>query len=127
MGTVPDPLMNESVERCWDGFEYTDVWERNYTTGPNFGLQNDIPPDNLSSSIILNEVLFYPNTPADAFVEVLNRDDELVNISGYKIVCDTEYSLPDGTNLQLGNPFFYLFNNTDPALFSNMNSAGDNI
>ncbi|NIW44132.1 MAG: hypothetical protein GWN14_04625, partial [candidate division Zixibacteria bacterium] len=58
MGTVPDPLDDESVQRILTGSSYIDVWERNWTTGPNFGFDNNVPKSNLSTAVVLNEVVF---------------------------------------------------------------------
>ncbi|UCG68940.1 MAG: lamin tail domain-containing protein [Thermoplasmata archaeon] len=128
LGTVPDPLAGESVQRYWYGSAYTDVWERNTPTGPNFGSQNNVPLANFTSVIILNEALFYPNAAGDYFVEVYHRGAAPIDISGYKIVCDTEYVIPPGTVLDFDNKFFYLLNTMDPTFFGpNMDSTGDNI
>jgi hypothetical protein len=131
-GTVPDPLAGESVERYWNWqwSAYTNVWERNYTTGPNFGFENDVPSDNLTSPIILNEVLFYPLAAGDSFVEIYNIGGAPINISGFKIVCDTEYTIPIGTELDFNERFFYLLQGMDPGFFEdpvNMTSTGDNV
>ncbi|UCE35917.1 MAG: hypothetical protein JSW00_10145, partial [Thermoplasmata archaeon] len=84
-GPVPDPLAGESVQRYWNGVYYTNLWGRNWTTGINFGLQNDIPPANLSSFFMLNEVLFNPSNQDDTYVEVFNAYGIAWDISGYKI------------------------------------------
>ncbi|UCG69565.1 MAG: lamin tail domain-containing protein, partial [Thermoplasmata archaeon] len=129
-GTVPDPLAGESVQRYWDGTLYTDVWERNYTTGPNFGAQNDVPPANFNSALLLNEIMFYPVAPADYFVEVYNMGATPVDISGYRIVCDRDYVIPGGTILDFDNRFFYLLYAMDPSFFNEPNgisSTGDNV
>jgi fibronectin type 3 domain-containing protein len=129
-GETPDPLDDESVQRYWTGVDYTDIWGRNYTTGPNFGSQNDIPTDNLSSNIMLNEILFYPNLPDDGFVEVINKGSTPIDISGYKLVCDTEYIIPVGTVLEVDEIYkrnFYLFYSMDNPFFDQMDASGDNV
>jgi Ca-activated chloride channel family protein len=130
MGTVPDPLDGESVERYWDGTtsSYSNVWERNWTSGSNFGLQNDVPPANLTSALILNEIMFNPNLPADGFVEVLLRFGTL-NISGYKLVGNTEYIIPDGTILTAADRFYYLMYSAPlaDAFFNALDPSGDNV
>ncbi len=131
-GTVPDPLAGESVQRIYNPTsypQYQNVWERNYTTGPNFGSQNDVPPANLTSSIILNEVLFYPNAPADAFVEIYNIGGASINISGYRIVCDTEFIVPNGTEIDFNKRFYYLLQGMNATFFdpANLDTTRDNI
>jgi hypothetical protein len=126
-GTVPDPLAGESVQRYWNGLEYTNVWERNWTSGPNFGFQNDVPPANFSSYPILNEVLFYPNAISDHFVEVFHLGINQIDISGYKIVCDTEYVIPDGTFLDFGTRYYYLLYTMNNTFFDEMDISGDNV
>jgi Mg-chelatase subunit ChlD len=108
-------------------FVYTDIWEREYTSGSNFGARNDVPEPELMSPIVLNEVLFYPNAVNDHFVELYNRGAAAVDISGYKIVCDTEYIIPDGTVLDFYEHFFYLLYDMNNGFFDNMDSSGDNI
>jgi hypothetical protein len=48
-------------------------------------------------------------------------------ISGYKIVCNTEYIIPDETVLDFNERFFYLLYNMNRSFFDNMNPMGDNI
>lgn len=125
-GTTPDPLADESVERYWDSLKYTNVWERNWTTGPNFGLQNNVPPANFTSWVLLNEILFNPIVPGDAFVGLYLRTGAL-DISGYKIVGDREFIIPEGVILTPTNPFFYLLFSMDPSFFAVLDPAGDNV
>ncbi|UCF08705.1 MAG: lamin tail domain-containing protein, partial [Thermoplasmata archaeon] len=131
-GTVPDPLAGESVQRYYDtgSFVYLDQWGRNITTGPNFGTQNNIPPANFTSLIMLNEVLFYPNVAGDYFVEVYHRGATPVDISGYKIVGDTEYIIPAGTILDFDTRYYYLLHGMANSFFDEPNgltSTGDNV
>jgi hypothetical protein len=128
-GMVPDPLQDESVQRYWNGMKYEEIWGRNWISGPNFGSQNDIPKANLTSIIVLNEVLFYPTVVADYFVEVYNKDIlYTMDISGYKIVGDSEYIVPPGTILDVDQDFFYFLYTMDPGFFDpQMDSTGDNV
>jgi fibronectin type 3 domain-containing protein len=125
-GIVPDPLPNESAQRYFDGAEYTDLWGRNWTTGPNFGAQNNIPAPNLVSPIKLNEVMFYPDISSDGFVEVIYRLGNPMNITGYKIVCDKVFDIPY-TILDGDLRYYYLFEFLDQEFFSEMQSTGDNV
>ncbi len=128
-GMVPDPLRDESVQRYWNGMKYEDMWGRNWTSGPNFGSQNNIPKANLTSIIMLNEVLFYPSVVDDYFVEIYNKDIMYnMDISGYRIVCDSEFIVPSGTVLDVDQEFFYFLYAMDPGFFNpQMSSAGDNV
>jgi hypothetical protein len=130
-GLVPDPLKDESVQRYWDGSKYTNLWGRNLTSGPNFGAKNDIPVNNPTSPIFLNEVLFNPSDTGNYYVEVVSQNGTPVDISGWKIVSDTEYTIPNGILLDLNQRFFYLLYNMQQQFFDDpingMSSSGDNV
>jgi fibronectin type 3 domain-containing protein len=125
-GTVPDPLADESVQRYFNGDKYTDYWGRNWTTGPNFGIQNDIPAPNLTSTIKLNEVMFYPMVSSDGFIEIMQNGSQAINITGFKIVCDRVYEIPNAI-IDGNKSFFYLFEFMYTQFFSDMQSTGDNV
>jgi hypothetical protein len=125
-GVVPDPLPDESVQRYWNGTVYTDDWERNYTTGSNFGTQNDVPSKNITSRAKLNEILFNPSSPSDGFVELYLLFGTL-DISGYRIVGDLEYTVPSGTQLSYDDRYFYFRYSDYPAFFNELNPSGDNV
>jgi uncharacterized protein YegL len=127
-GVVPDPLPGESVQRYWTGSYYTDVWERNWSTGPNFGVENNVPPANFSTALVLNEIMFNPSTPQDAFVELYCKFG-YINISGYKIVGNTEFIIPEGTVVDSFDPFYYLLYTLPGAdtFFNALTSSSDNI
>jgi len=126
-GLVPDPLKDESVQRYWDGSAYTNEWERNWTSGPTFGGENDVPPANFSSLVVLNEIMFNPSVSENGFVELYLKSDTPIDISGYKIVGDSEYIIPDGTELTSDYRFFYLTQPTGTTFFAALNSLGDNV
>ncbi len=126
-GTIPDPLPGESVERVFYLGSYTDHWCRNVSTGPNFGLASDVPYPNTTKRILLNEIMFNPSVPGNGFVEIYTNSSLPMNISGYRIVGDTEYIIPDGTVLTSDDPFFYLVQSTDPAFFASLSSSRDNV
>jgi Mg-chelatase subunit ChlD len=130
-GLVPDPLNDESVQRYWDGSQYTNLWERNWTSGPNFGTKNNVPISNPASPVSLNEVLFNPSDVGNYYVEVVSKNGIPVDISGWKIVCDKEYTIPQGIFLNLNQRFFYLLYNMQQQFFEDpingMGSSGDNV
>jgi hypothetical protein len=126
-GTVPDPLVNESVQRYWDGSSYTNVWERNRSSGTTFGKQNDVALPNLNSNSVLNEIMFNPSKIEEGVVEIYLKTGQIDDLSGYKIVGDTEFIIPAGTLITRDNRFYYLTQLDDPAFFAALNSSGDNI
>ena len=125
-GIVPDPLPGESVERVLHLGYYTDDWSRNYTSGPNFGTQNDAPSPYASSSVVLNEIMFNPVTPSEGFVELYLKYSSQ-NISGFRIVGDSEYVVPEGYILTNSDPYFYLTYANLPTFFDSLDSFGDNL
>ncbi|UCE74955.1 MAG: lamin tail domain-containing protein, partial [Methanomassiliicoccales archaeon] len=127
-GTVPDPQDSESAARHYDdtSARYTDDWLRNSSTGPTWGYKNDVPPVNPTPTLLLNEIMFFPNMPSDGFVELYLTEGTL-DISGYKIVGDSEYTIPAGTILTPDEPYFYLTYNDDWNFFDALESSGDNI
>jgi Ca-activated chloride channel family protein len=131
-GTVPDPLDGESVQRYYDSAafgRYQDHWARNTTSGPNFGSVNNVPDENFSSPIVLNEVMFNPIVPGDFFVELFNKGGALINLSGWKIVGDKEFIIPDGTEVDMIERNYYLLRAMDFLFFDpiNFDRTGDNI
>ncbi|UCE39403.1 MAG: hypothetical protein JSW00_09330 [Thermoplasmata archaeon] len=125
-GKAPDPLAAESTSRYWNSTSLSchDEWTREDT--PTFGAQNDVPPIDYNSKLILNEILFNPINPDDFFVELYLISGTL-DISVYRIVCDSEFVIPSGTILSSSNPFFYLIYSMDSPFFDNMDSSGDNV
>jgi hypothetical protein len=127
MGVVPDPLPDESVQRLWSGTDHSTDWVRNWTTGPNFGAHNNVPPPSLSSPVVLNEVMFNPGVITDHVVELYSLNSERIDISEYKLVCNSEYIFPNGTILDIDARYSYLIYGDDNSFFQNMNPQGDNI
>ncbi|UCE74295.1 MAG: exo-alpha-sialidase [Methanomassiliicoccales archaeon] len=128
-GTTPDPLISESAARYWDNTLsiYEDSWSRNGSTGPTPGAVNNGPGANPVPSVILNEIYFYPFSPQNGFIELIYIGDSSINIGNYRIVCDTECIVLDGTIIDSFKPFFYLFYGMDNAFFDNMSTSGDNV
>jgi hypothetical protein len=128
-GTIPDPQDDESAGRFWDSplMEYTNFWSKNASLGPTWGAQNDIPAENFLSEVVLNEVLFNPGMPDLGFAELYYTGGGSVDISGYKIVCDDEYNIPQGTAIDSADRYFILLYSDYSAFFNNMNPSGDNV
>jgi len=124
-GTAPDPLSGESTARYWDSTIYLENWTREPT--PTFGAQNDVPPINTVPEVVLNEVMFYPDAASYGFVELMYIGNISLDISNYKIVCDTEYTIPATTVLDAIDSYFMLFYADDTGFFGQMTSAGDNV
>ncbi|UCE38197.1 MAG: PKD domain-containing protein [Thermoplasmata archaeon] len=127
-GTAPDPLKGESVARRFDDnlICYSDDWLRNASSGPTWGNKNNVRFINSSSILILNEIMFNPNTQVEGFVELYLKGGSL-DISGYKIVGDTVYIIPDGIVLMSSEPYFYLTYEMNTTFFDALESSGDNI
>jgi hypothetical protein len=125
-GKASDPLSGESTARYWN--ELLNVYENNWTrdNSPTFGIQNDILKSNFNTSIFLNEVLFNPLISTDSFIEIYNKWGGK-NISGYKIVGDQEYIIPDNTVLSGIDQYFCLTPSMSPSFFIEIDSSGDNI
>jgi hypothetical protein len=107
-GVAPDPLFEESTARYWNSYipGYIDEWTRNTSTGPTWDFQNDVPPTNFSSHVVLNEVFFNPTSDENKFVELYILYGSL-DISNYKIVGDKEYIIPEGVELTPDDSFYY--------------------
>jgi len=89
-------LNGESSGRYWDSGAgaYTGDWNRNASTGPTWGAQNDVPAV-ISSAIVFQEVMFYPLIPAGHFIIIFNTGFIGVDMLNWKIVSDTVYSFSD--------------------------------
>ena len=78
------------------------------------------------SPVVLNEILFNPAVPTDAFIELFFPGIGPMNLNGYTIAADTPYTIPSGT-LSAADPFFVLKQADDPGLFAAMGAGGDNV
>jgi hypothetical protein len=126
-GAAPDPLSSESVQRIFELGNYTDYWCRNWTTGSNFGAQNDVLPVDFSSDVLLNEVVFNSGIPGYRFIELIYVGSSSLDLFGYKIVCDTEHMILSANDLTPSNNYFILSQSDDPGFFAQIDVAGDNI
>ncbi len=122
-GTAPDPLSGESVARYVDNGEYTIDWTRSSTS--SFGTQNSVVKVNNNPEVVLNEVLFNPGN-STSFIE-LNYlgTGASFDLTGYKIVCDSVYTIPSATlNSEKNN--YILKSDQFPAGFD-LTAQADNI
>jgi hypothetical protein len=138
-GVAPDPLDGESTARYWDDSiaGYNDDWTRGEP--PSWGAQNDVPPINHSSYVILNEIMFNPMIiPDGSYVVIINKNPvHSVYIGNYHLVCDDVYLLPLFPGVPGGfdgwlNPLekIIIKYGDDPvsdAFFCSMDSVGDNV
>jgi hypothetical protein len=130
-GIAPDPLPGESVARRFDTvtFQYGNEWLRNASTGSTWGYENNVAQVISPPQLVLNRVLFNPFTgdEEEGYVELMYTGADNLDISGYKIVCDNEFSIPFGTELNTSNRFFVLKYSDLPLFFGNMGASGDNV
>jgi hypothetical protein len=126
-GVVPDPLPNESVQRVMVSGNYTNDWSRSWIAGPNFGFQNDVPPINSSSLVVLNEVMFNPGAPGYGYIELIYIGVTTLDVQGYSIICDSVYTIPAGNVLDTTDRYFILLQPDDPTFFSQLDASGDNV
>lgn len=124
IGTVPDPLPGESVARHRVGIGYTDEWVREET--PTFGADNNVPGVDSSPDVVINEILFFPNAPDEAFVEIYYKGTSFVNLLGYAIVCNQEFFVGTIT-LTDTNPHYVLRYQMDGGFFDSMAPIADNV
>jgi hypothetical protein len=125
-GLSPDPINMESIARIFTG-EYSGDWSRDPT--PTFGSVNDVPPINLTSEVLLNEVFYNPINPSDKFIELYFNGSGTIDISGWDIVADNAYNIPALPDAILSptNRYYHLREFEDPTFFSNLDVTGDNV
>jgi len=123
-GPVPDPIPGETVERRWTGAKYSDDWARSST--PTWRGLNGVPATNTAPPVVLNEVLFNPTTPSDAFIELYYPGAASLDLFGYVIAGDAPFTIPSGT-VSATDPYYVLRASAVPALFAAMDAAGDNV
>lgn len=123
-GPYPDPLEGESTARHWSGERYSQDWTRE--TSPTPSTVNVVPPGDHAPEVVLNEVLFNPLNPSDAFVEIYYPGWRSVSLAGYKVVCDSESTI-GAITLDPSNREAILRYPSDPSFFSDMTATGDNV
>lgn len=126
-GKAPDPINHAligSISRT-----LTSGWVHSLE-GMTFGSENsgscsiDVRPD-----VVLNEVMFNPASPEYGFIELMYIGDTTIDLDSYYLVTDGIYNIPGSHTINANDPFFVLFRDDAPGLFSNGNlsSVADNI
>ncbi len=124
-GIVPDPISGESASRFWNGNGYEDHWTR--SVEGSFGTQNSVQAPDTQSDVVLNEILFNPDTVGDGFVEVFYSGSTSVNLKNYTIVCDTNHTIEADVVLDTERPHYIMLPVDFQWLFAEMNTDGDNL
>ncbi len=124
-GVVPDPVAGESVGRFWNGAAYQDYWTRSPL--PSFGMVNNVQSWTTMPEVVLNEVLFNPETAGDEFIEIYYRGGSTINIRNFIIVCDNPYIIPSDVILNQFQNHYILLPSDYPGLFSELDPAGENL
>ncbi|MFQ6059911.1 MAG: VWA domain-containing protein, partial [Thermoplasmata archaeon] len=124
-GTVPDPISGESSARYWNGTNYEEYWTRSPLT--SFGLVNDVPPWDFEHNVVLNEVLFNPQTAGEEFVEIFYRGNSSINLRGFIVVCDNAYVILSDVVLSPIRPHYVIQPPEFPGLFLEMEANGENL
>lgn len=124
MGGAPAPIYQWSSARIMDGQDTNDdAADFNMDPTPTMGSSNDVPGTNLGGSdVVINEVNAGGTTQ---FIELYNRGTAAVDISGWIIVVDDDYTVPGGTTLNPGE--FFLLTESDFPPYFNMGATGDNL
>jgi hypothetical protein len=127
-GLAPDPLFGESTARIWDNSleKYGNDFTRNSSLGPTFNTKNDVPPHDKIPDLVLNEVYLNSSIPTDKYIELFLKKGTL-DISGFKIVGDSEIIIPNGAVLTPYDPYFYLIYPGNSSFFNLLDISGDNI
>jgi Ca-activated chloride channel family protein len=126
LGPAPDPLIDESIARYWDGAKYSDEWVRDPT--PTFGTHNDGLGKLQPPPVVLNEVYFNGGSSNDRFLEISYFGPGSFDVSGWTLVVDSPYILPPAT-MDISNRFFVLREDDFPADFDMDDGTlnGDNV
>jgi hypothetical protein len=122
-GPVPDPLINESVARYVENGNYTTDWTR--SSSPSFGVKNSVTQVNNEPEVVLNEVLFNPGQKTSYIELNYKGTGSNFDITGYKIVCDSVYTIPS-TSLNFEKNNYILKVDQYPSGFD-LTSQADNV
>ncbi|HLE46529.1 MAG TPA: VWA domain-containing protein, partial [Thermoplasmata archaeon] len=123
-GPAPDPIAGETVQRAWTGAKYSDDWARSPTS--TWRGRSGVPVTNPAPPVVLNEVLFNPTSPADAFIELFYPGIAPLDLFGFVIAGDATFAIPVRT-VSAADPYYVLRTPDAPALFAAMDAFGDNV
>ncbi|MCK4444771.1 MAG: immune inhibitor A, partial [Thermoplasmata archaeon] len=124
-GVAPDPISGESVSRFWKGADYEEYWHRSPVA--SFGARNTGEPRIEQSEVVLNEVLFNPDTAGDKFIEILYLGNGSINLKNYTIVGDSNHTIDADVVLDENKPHYIMLPTDFPWLFAEMDVDGDNL
>jgi hypothetical protein len=129
-GVAPDPLSGESTSRFYNAssFSYHNEWTREDT--PTWDAQNDVPALNLSSYIILDEIMFNPSVdPNGRYFVLINRDLTWEITDQYTLVSDSEFQTPSIT-MSPNSRVIVRYDDVSPGadnFFQDTTASGDNV
>jgi hypothetical protein len=130
-GVAPDPINSGSTARYWSDpvLGYNNDWLGNASNGPTWGAQNDVGVIVLSPEVIINRVMFNPLDVVEGYIELMYNGTTTIDISDYKIVCDSEFVVPQGTVLDSMNRYYVLTQSNYPLGFDLDDGIinGDNV
>ncbi|MBD3232679.1 MAG: T9SS type A sorting domain-containing protein [candidate division Zixibacteria bacterium] len=83
-----------------------------------------IEPDRGNTQVVLNEINVNSHWGSSDFVELYKMCSGSFSIAGWKIVGNSVYTIPNGTEL---NHYYTLREDNSPSFFSSLNADRDNI
>ncbi len=122
MGSAPAPIYNWSAARVSNTGD--NAIDFNMDPTPTMGAENDAPMTMLGETpVFLNEV--GPGNYKAKFIELYNAGADTVDLSGWIIIVDDDYYVPNGTLLAPGE-VFTVYENDFPPYFD-MDASADNV
>jgi hypothetical protein len=126
-GIVPDPIDDATISSV--SKVHGNRWVHSLS-GATFGGPN---PEDMSigtiRDIVLNEVMFNPESPEFGFIELMYIGGTELDIQGYSIITDSRFEITESQILHPDDPYFVIFRDDAPWLFDGgmMSKSGDNI
>ncbi|MEE9552979.1 MAG: lamin tail domain-containing protein [candidate division Zixibacteria bacterium] len=115
IAVAPPPIQGHSIglEPYSPGYAY--VWSFDFSE-PDWG----------ETDIVINEINAHGNwNEGSNFIELYNKGDSIINLEGWRVVCDTIYDLPSEAMISPGG--FYPVDETNFPENFDMDSEADNI